>query len=177
MALDPAQRSVARGMAAGAVFSALVLGIGYAAVTFPIGGPLPTLADRLGHALRADVFVWLWLVVAIGRVAKGRFFSPADIDGSGLTEASARVRIPAAILQNTLEQCVLAGAAHLALAATLRPREMVLVPLLVALFCIGRAAFWAGYANGAGARAFGFATTFYPSAFALLLAAVLVFVR
>ncbi len=53
---------------------------------------------------------------------------------------------------------------------------MVLIPLLVALFCLGRAAFWAGYAKGAGGRAFGFATTFYPSLFAWVLAAVLVIV-
>jgi MAPEG family len=176
MALDPAQRTVARGMAAGAAFSALVLGVGYAVVPAPLGGLTGNVADRLRMALAADAFVLLWLVVAIGRVAKERFFSPADIDGAGMTEASPRVRVPAAILQNTLEQVVLATGAHLMLAAMLRDRDMALIPLLVGLFCVGRAAFWVGYAKGAGGRAFGFATTFYPSAFAWALAAVLVIV-
>lgn len=164
-------------MAAGAVFSALVLGVGYAFLRSPVAGPFAGLVDRLSYTLQAEVFVFLWLLVAIGRVAGTRFFSPSDIDGSGLTQASARVRVPAAILENTFEQCVLAAGAHLALAVTLSDRDMVLIPLLVGLFCVGRAAFWAGYAKGAGARAFGFAVTFYPSVFALALAAVLVIVR
>ena len=176
MALDTTQRAVARGMAAGAAFSAAVLAVGHALLRAPAARPLPGLADRLAHALRADVFVFLWLVVAVARVAHARFFSPADIDGSGLTEASARLRVPTAILANTFEQCVLASGAHLALAATLEERDMVLIPLLVALFCVGRAAFWLGYARGARGRAFGFAATFYPSVFAWLLAAGLVIV-
>ncbi len=163
-------------MAMGAAFSAVVLAVGYALVPPTWVGAFPTFADRLRYTLQADVFVFLWLAVAIGRVAGTRFFSPADIDGSGLASASPRIRVPGAILENTFEQCVLAAGAHLALAATLRGRDMVLIPLLVVLFCVGRAAFWAGYAKGAGGRAFGFATTFYPSLFAWLLAAVLAIV-
>lgn len=173
MALDSTQRAVARGMAGGAAFSAVVLAVGYAAMHTPPGGALAGFGERLRFALAADVFVFLWLLAAVGRVAQLRFFSPGDIDGAGLTQAGARLRVPAAVLQNTLEQSVLAGGAYLALAATLDSRGMVLVPLLVGLFCVGRAAFWAGYAKGAGGRAFGFATTFYPTAFAWLLAAVL----
>lgn len=174
--LDPTQKSVGRGMALGAVLSALVLGLGYAFVPPPDVGQFPNFVARLRYTLEAEVFVFLWLAVAIGRVAGMRFFSPSDIDGSGLTAASATLRVPAAILQNTFEQCVLAAGAHLALAATLRGRDMVLIPLLVALFCIGRAFFWVGYARGASGRAFGFATTFYPTLFAWLLAAVLVLI-
>ena len=71
------------------------------------------------------------------------------------------------MLQDTLDQAVLALAAHLALASLLRGREMVLVPLLVALFCGGRLAFWIGCRRGAGSRALGFGLTFYPSVLAL----------
>ncbi len=52
-----------------------------------------------------------------------------------------------------------------------------MIPLLVALSCIGRAAFWFGYGGGAASRAFGFGTTFYPTVAAYVLAVVLIFVR
>jgi uncharacterized membrane protein YecN with MAPEG domain len=43
---------------------------------------------------------------------------------------------------------------------------------LSALFVVGRIAYWIGYPQGAGARAFGFALTFYPTIMALLAALV-----
>ena len=82
-----------------------------------------------------------------------------------------------AVLQNTLEQVVLAVVVHLALASLLRGREMVLIPLLVALFCSGRLAFWIGYRRGAGSRALGFGLTFYPTALALGLTLLLLVLR
>jgi hypothetical protein len=65
----------------------------------------------------------------------------------------------------------------LALASLLEGTELAVIPLLVALFCIGRAAFWFGYVGGAAGRAFGFGTTFYPTVAAYVLAVVLIFVR
>jgi hypothetical protein len=106
----------------------------------------------------------------VGNVARGRFLSAADIRGSGFAAPSPRIAVDIAIVQNTLEQAVLALGAHLALASQLAPREMSLMPYLVALFCLGRACFWLGYRGGAGSRAFGFATTFYPTVFAYGLA-------
>ncbi len=86
------------------------------------------------------------------------------------------VRNGNAVLQNTLEQVVLAVVAHLGLAAVLEGSGPLIVALVV-LFCIGRALFWAGYAKGAAARALGFALTFYPSAFALLIAIAVTLTR
>jgi uncharacterized membrane protein YecN with MAPEG domain len=63
------------------------------------------------------------------------------------------------VLQNTLEQTVLAVGAHLVLATVLRGEEMVVLPVLVALYLIGRVLFAHGYARGAAARAFGMALT------------------
>ena len=65
----------------------------------------------------------------------------------------------AAVLQNSLEQTVLAAGAHLSLAAVLRGDELVLIPALVLLYLAGRVSFAAVYARGAAARAFGMALT------------------
>ena len=176
MSLDHEQSAVVRGIAVAVAFMVAFLAIGYLWVV-PPAGPFESTADRLALAFKADIFVFAWLAAAIGRVANLRFFSPADIHGGGLTGASDQIRVPLAILQNTLEQCVLAVGAHLALAALLRDEEMHLIPLLVALFGIGRLAFWLGYEGGAGRRAFGFATTFYPTAGAYLLSLALLLVR
>lgn len=54
---------------------------------------------------------------------------------------------------------MLAFGAHLTLAALLRGNELVLIPLLIALFMVGRIAFAFGYAKRASGRAFGMALT------------------
>jgi hypothetical protein len=177
MTLRPEQKGVVRGIVPAAIFCALFLVVGYLAVPPP---EIPTsegAGARIAFALQADVFVFLCLVAAVGLVASLRFFSPQDIGGSARGDPGERIRVPLAFLQNTLEQCVLAVGAHLALAAVLRSPEMRLIPLLVALFVIGRATFWIGYRGNGLGRAFGFATTFYPTVFAYALAVVLLIVR
>jgi hypothetical protein len=175
MGLDKAQRGVATGMGAAVIFSAIILILAWVFKPWSVpdfSGP----AGRIGYVLQAAIVPCLWLLVSVGNVARERFFSPADINGSGLSEASARIRVGAAVLQNTLEQSVLAVGALLSLAATASDAVLVLVWPLVILFSIGRLTFWAGYAHGAPARAFGFGTTFYPTIFAYLLAVVLLIV-
>ncbi|MEO1986396.1 MAG: MAPEG family protein [Martelella sp.] len=159
------QRRVAFGMAASMAIALVAI----AAALLLADGPSLPVADRLAFAARADVFVIIWLAAAIANVARLRFFSPQDMDGSGMSEASEKVRIGNAVLQNTLEQAVLAIPVHLALAALL-PRPAALIMVLVGLFSVGRALFWFGYRKGAAARAFGFALTFYPSLLSLVLA-------
>lgn len=128
-----------------------------------------TLAERLIVAARADVFVLFWLAATIGNVARLRFFSPDDIAGSGSEAASAMVGRARAVLQNTLEQVVLAVLVHVAL-AVLVASSVPLIVALATLFAIGRLFFWTGYSGGAQARAFGFALTFYPSLAGLVIA-------
>jgi len=177
MALGTEQKGVLRGVVPAAIFCALFLAVGYVVVPPP---EIPTAEGpgaRIAFALECDVFVFLCLVAAVGLVGNLRFFSPQDIQGSAVGNPSDRIKVPLAFLQNTLEQCVLAVGAHLALAAVLRTPEMRLIPPLVALFVIGRAAFWIGYRQSGIGRAFGFATTFYPTVFAYGLAVVLLIVR
>ncbi len=160
------QRGVAVGMAAALGTAVIVLGA--AAFAWP-GEALP-FPDRLQLTLRADLIVIAWLAAAIGNVARLRFFSEQDIGGSSAEEASAKVRVARAILQNTFEQAVLAIVTHLIVAATFARAGAVIVAL-ACLFAAGRLLFWIGYRKGARTRAFGFALTFYPSVLALLASA------
>ncbi len=176
MSFDRDQRGVVRGIAAAVAFMVLFLAVGY--FWFPVAlGPFDGAAERVVFALKADIFVFVWLLAAVGHVANRRFFSPDDIQGGGLSAPSDQIGVPLSILQNTLEQCVLAVGAHLALAVLLQDREMALIPLFVVLFGVGRAAFRIGYKGGAAGRAFGFACTFYPTAGAYLLAIALLIAR
>jgi uncharacterized membrane protein YecN with MAPEG domain len=166
---DPAFRREQRGvgvrMAGAALVTAAVIA---AALTF---GPTAALAQRLAVAILVDLTVLAWLAGGIAKVARLRFFSPTDIAGSGRTDASSAVRDASAILQNTLEQVVLAVPVHIA-AAMVIDRSVTLLIALGLIFTIGRIAFWRGYSHGARARAFGFALTFYPTVATLLVVAV-----
>jgi len=159
-------------MAAGAIATAVLLSI----------PPLPILAPRtagidahLAYAARAAGIAMLWLLAAVANVARARFFSAPDIDGMGFAPASPRIAVDVAIVQNTLEQCVLAAALYLALATLRAPDATIMIPNLLVLFCIGRATFWLGYRLGAPWRAFGFATTFYPTFFGYIVLLLQIF--
>lgn len=158
------QRRVAAAMGA-----ALLTAMALLSLAFACAGAEQPFIDRLQTTLRADLFVLLCLAVAIGDVARRRFLSPQDLAGAATTEASPDVAAARAILQNTLEQSVLAIGAHLALTAAFGGSRLP-VAVLVGLFVAGRVLFNAGYRHGASARAFGFALTFYPSVLALAAA-------
>jgi len=152
------------------VMAALCVTVLVSATCLHRGAAAPTtLAERLIVTARADMFVLCWLAATIGNVARLRFFSADDFAGSGSGTATAEVGRAKAVLQNTLEQVVLAVPVHVAL-AVLVASSVPLIVALAALFAIGRLLFWVGYARGAKARAFGFALTFYPSLAGLLTA-------
>lgn len=167
MGFTSKQKGVVRGMAAAlaVTLASFAVTLLWAPDIMPADPGNPAL--RMAFAFRTDVFVLLALAITIGAVAQHRFLTPADIDGSGLTEGTEAASVKRAVLQNTLEQSVLAVGAHLAWAVVMPPSLLVQVPLAVVLFVVGRICFWRGYAGGAPARAFGFALTFYPSALML----------
>jgi hypothetical protein len=166
------QQAVAIGMVAGTVCTALIL-------AYPIrrfGASVPTDATaRIAFALRAGAIAMMWLLIAIANVARKRFFSPADIDGSGIASPSADLRIDAAVVQNTLEQAVLASVLYLSLASLPQQDGVAIIPPLLTLFCLGRLTFWIGYHVGGPWRAFGFAVTFYPTVFGYAFIALRLF--
>ena len=111
--------------------------------------------------LAGDLFLVLFLLFAIARLARHRFFSVEDIDAGG--EGTLRAMALQAQLQNTLEQVVLAIVAHGAW-MLLAPAAFGMLALLFAgYFCVGRVLFFVSYGRGAPGRALGFALTFYPS--------------
>lgn len=162
MALSEAQRGVLRGMLAAVAVT--VVAIAAAVLLQPAAVmPLPAFEQRLAATLRWDGLVLACLVLAIGMLARHRFFTPADIDGSGLTAGTDRARVLQAVLQNTLEQAVIAALAHLLWTAATPAGWFAAVPAAAMLFLVGRICFALGYRGGAPARAFGFALTFYPT--------------
>lgn len=169
------QRGVIRGAAAGFVVSVLALVSAIALAPpalLPAVGADLSVATALGHALGWSTLPLACLALSVGSLARHRFFSPEDIDGGGLSSGTPRARILQSILQNTLEQSVLAVVTYLAWAAVQPIQWQAAIPTAAMLFVIGRVAFRVGYAKGAPARSLGFALTFYPTV--LMLFAVLV---
>ncbi|GGX05126.1 hypothetical protein GCM10007242_08040 [Pigmentiphaga litoralis] len=181
------QRGVLRGMGVGMAITLVLLVLMIALAPralLPLIGPTASLVAALHWAL----LPLLCLAAVIGLMARHRFFHAEDIDGSGLagggltgagatasrgmTGGSWTIRIYQAILQNTLEQVVLAIPTYLIWAVTLPRQWQAAVPAAAILFVVGRVLFWRGYSGGAPSRSLGFALTFYPTLVLALVAAV-----
>lgn len=131
-----------------------------------------SIAHRVQWLVRAELCVGVWLAASIANVARLRFISSDDIAGSSSGQGSRAVRNASSMLQNTLEQAVLAAIAYAGIALSVdRPNIWLLS--LAGTFSIGRALFWSGYSRGAEHRALGFALTFYPSLAALAVSIIL----
>jgi len=130
--------------------------------------PVDLPAARMAWALPWALLPLVALMISIMRVGNHRFTTPEDIDGSGLTVGTQKIQILRAILQNTLEQAVLAVGVYLIGSVVLPHGWLGVIPAAALLFVIGRILFAAGYAGGAGGRAMGFGLTAYPT-FALLV--------
>jgi hypothetical protein len=130
---------------------------------------------RLAFAIQTSLVHFFVLLAAVRLVSSGRYRSAADIGGSAKGPPSPELAVKAAFLQSTLEQAFLAFGAHLALASVAAGRWLALLVASSILFAIGRLSFYRRYPAGAGARAFGMATTAlasltcYVAAFALLI--------
>jgi hypothetical protein len=154
-----------QGKVVAGVIAALVFMVAFFTIVFRLTdfGLAPAgaidFAFRLTYALKCEVFAALCLLAGIGTIGNRRFFTPEAI-GGGPSES---IEIDRRYLQNTLEQLVLAIVAHLALVVIVPADSIRVVGILVMLFVIGRATFWIGYHVSGPARAFGFATTFYPT--------------
>lgn len=172
------QHSILRDSSRAMMFSAVVFVVGYAAL--PPGwlglGPVVETADRIAFALKADLPIFLWLAGCVRSVSKARFYSPDDIRGSAYAPPGPALAVRVAVLQNSLEQTVLAVGAHLILATVLRGPELRIIPVLVGLYLVGRVTFAIGYARRPTGRAFGMAVTGLSTLVGYLLAAGLIVV-
>jgi hypothetical protein len=170
--MDKTQLGVMRGMGLAILtaVAAFAFSAAYGSRIWTIG---PDLASRASLASWAVVFPAFALFVCIARLAKHRFFTPADIHGSGLTGGTDKAKLLQALLQNTLEQSCLALPVYFATSIVAPASLLAVVPAAAAMFFAGRLFFFAGYAKGAPARAFGFGLTFYPTVLLLLYLVVL----
>lgn len=66
----------------------------------------------LPSAARWGILPSICVAILILRVGMYRFFSPKDIDGSGLRKGTPEIQILRAILENTVEQTVIATVAY-----------------------------------------------------------------
>lgn len=171
MSLSSAQRGVALGAGAGLAIS--LAGLGTVALLQPVAPVPDTLAGRLALLALCALAAAATLAFCIARLASHRFGTPQDIDGSGLTAGSDRARLLQALLQNTLEQLMLALPVHAAWVVLAPARVLAAVPVAAAMFVTGRVLFFWGYGRGAPGRALGFALTFYPTV--IMLAGALCF--
>lgn len=169
MALNSNQTGVLRGIIIGAVATLGILLAGVYWNPFGYAGAL-VLDDRIAVVAIYLTIPAVFLALSIGRLAMRRFLSSKDIDGSGLTVASAQAKLLQALLQNTLEQAVLAAFAYLVWVVVMPPAWLSVVPLSAIAFGIGRVLYINGYKDGAPARALGFTLCFFPSVAILIVA-------
>src|ERR671918_1827787 len=132
MELTDKQKGVVRGVIPAAALSAV--GLCGAPLLLPVS-PLPPdePGARMAWAVQWALLPVLTLMVAVARVGNQRFYTPEDIDGSGLTSGTPRIQVLRAVLQNTLEQTVLAAAAY-TIWAVVMPRRWSWSIAMAALF-------------------------------------------
>ncbi|WP_265923409.1 hypothetical protein [Cupriavidus nantongensis] len=141
MRLNWQQLRIVRDSLFALVTCAVVLSLGYKLLPPALFGvahmPLSA-GDRIAFALKADLPVFLWLAGCVRAVSKGRFLSSADIDGSGSASGppSPAIQVQVAVLQNSVEQTIMAVGAHLILATLLEGPELHLIPILVGLYLL-----------------------------------------
>ena len=170
MTLSAKQKAVLVGMLTGLVITLLIVvpAAFLDTINVPADQELKSRLQVFCVSLVAPVCV---LALSIARLAKHRFFDPIDIDG--VERESKQAKILQALLQNTLEQTVLAVLVYIIYCIFVPINTLGAVLACSLLFLIGRVLFMIGYVNGAASRSIGFALTFYPSVLLLLLTAIL----
>jgi hypothetical protein len=117
--------------------------------------------DRLALIVKCAVFAILPAVAAIATVAAQRL-NPDMWVGQKVKPNSA-LDINTRFILNTVEQFILYFIAQSGLCIYAPIEEARTIPILTALFLLGRILFWIGYHKNPYLRAFGFGITFYPT--------------
>ncbi len=148
----------------------------------------PTLLNfpSRNHYLLTFIPVVVFFYGCILYISVMRAFDPNLIDGSAFTNLDpakntvpdtdtalktslTKVRVAQAILQNTLEQTVLAAMVHAIYILCLPDSVLVLQRVAVIVFFIGRILFAHGYQNSTRGRAQGFALTILSTSILLAI--------
>lgn len=118
-------------------------------------------ADRLALVIKCMVFAILPAMAAIAIVAAQRL-NPDMWIGQKVRPYSS-LDINTRFILNTVEQFILFLVGLSGISLYVPVSEARTVPILAALFLIGRTLFWVGYHKNPYLRAFGFGLTFYPT--------------
>jgi hypothetical protein len=128
----------------------------------------PDLATRLAFALQWLTVPGALLLASTLVTMSFRLLSTEEALHGTRTPQSRFLEICLRVNQNTLEQTVLAAIAWCGLAVALPAEQLGVVPVLAALFAVGRVLFWIGYQIHPVARAIGFGLTALPTAVAII---------
>jgi hypothetical protein len=151
------QKIVATGAAVGV--ASMLISVYAIYLIWPAPAHLASVADRLAYTLGWEAVAALPLLLAIMTVGNNRFLSAA-IDPTRHQE-SLPTEINARVAENTLQQFTLFLVGTLALSVGLAGPQMRIIPAVVIVFVVARAAFWIGYRIDPLYRAFGMAATGY----------------
>jgi hypothetical protein len=132
------------------------------------------IADRLALVIKDGVVAIIPGVIAICIVAAQRL-NPSMFVGQ-VPKPNSPVDINTKFILNTFEQFTAWFIANAGLAMYCPIEEARTLPILTALFVLGRILFWVGYHKNPYLRAFGFGLTFYPTVVAYIwLVLIMVF--
>lgn len=146
-------------------------------LTLPIFFDFPTAQlDRFVFVFRAEIFIFLWVVVAFRIVSSNRFFGSVTGDSPRLP-AGEQQGVTVQFAHHTLQQAIMALVAHAALATLLEGPAIALLVGAIVLFIAGRAIFIAGMRSSADARSIGMMMTTLPTVLCYAAAIVLLIVR
>jgi uncharacterized MAPEG superfamily protein len=124
------------------------------------------IADRLALVIKDAVVALIPGIIGICIVAAQRL-NPSMFVGQ-TPKPNSSVDINNKFILNTFEQFTAYFVANAGLAMYCPPEEARSLPLLTALFVMGRILFWIGYHKNPYLRAFGFGITFYPTVLAFV---------
>lgn len=173
--LSGEQKTALRNAAVAAAATASIFSLSYLVLPKFFEFPTETL-DQLVFVLRAEVFVFLWVVMAFRIVSGNRFFGSVTGDSPRL-QAGEQRGATVQFAHNTLEQAVMALVVHLALATLLEGAAMTLIVGAIVLFVLGRATFLAGLRYGSDLRAIGMMITALPNMLCYFVALALLIGR
>lgn len=120
-----------------------------------------TPGDRLALVVKDSVWAILPGVIGIIVVALQRL--DPDMWVGVRVKPNSALDINSRFILNTFEQFTAYFIAHAAMSLYAPAEEARAMPILTALFVLGRVLFWIGYHKNPYLRAFGFGLTFYPT--------------
>lgn len=167
MRLTEKQNGVLKGIVVGMSIALSIVGLGSYLNPFGYQESL-SLTNKINVVALSFIIPTFFLAISIVRLAKHRFFTPEDIDGGGVSDGSEQAKVLQSLLQNTVEQTLLASLVYCAWSAVMPTTFLSTVPLAALAFGLGRILFFTGYKKGAPSRAIGFTLSFYPTMIMLI---------